>query len=311
MCKYASISKTGVACSFAVAVIVSVTGCGSNSSKPIVDPDASTEAQDGGQAHEAGSPAATYCTDKTALASAIPISGSWVIRALASQQVTALGTTLHPKTLFYMLTTMTQSGSTVVANGHYCDRAEIDQPGSMVTVVMPDKWAHTEKPVNRTGTLAVGADGIPALSFPALVEFAGALPGTDTDQLPTTVDDPRVIDEDLDGNPGITINVTGLVLGSLYSVQRQVTSITATAVAGDRFQGTLTFVSDQRVLGSNPTTLTQLYSSAKAYPETDPSASTFAMVKVADTDVGVAGPGGCVPVDCAWVRSNEAVLFPQ
>jgi hypothetical protein len=197
---------------------------------------------------------------------------------------------------------MTQSGNTVVANGKYCDRAEIDAPGSLVRVIVPDKWAHTEKVVNRSGTLAVGADSVPVLSFPPLVELAGAVPGPDTDQLPTTLDDPRVIDEDQDGNPGITINVTGLVGGSIYSVQRQVTSVAAIPVAADRFEGMLNFVSEQNVLASSPASLLPLYTNAKSYPETALCASTFAMVKVAEAGA---------TVDCAWVRSNEAALFPQ
>jgi hypothetical protein len=330
MRSHVSRSKSSVPLVFAAAVIASVAGCGSDSPKVIGDPDASTrdsrdaamvdvapsvdggasldlsESQEAGQAQDVGAPSVSYCTDKTALPSVTTVSGTWVIRALASQQVQALGTTLHPQTLFYILATMTQSGSTVVADGTYCDRAEIDQPGSLVRVIVPDKWAHTEKVMKRSGTLAVGAGGIPVLAFPPLVELAGAVPGPDTDQLPTTADDPRVVDEDLDGNPGITINVTGVVSGSIYSVQRQVTSVAAIPVAADRFEGALTFVSEQKILASNPSSLLPLYSSATAYSETTPCASTFAMVKVAE--VGAAGGAG---LDCAWVRSNEAALFPQ
>jgi len=195
-----------------------------------------------------------------------------------------------------------------VANGVYCDRAEIDQPSSRVTVVMPDKWAHTQKVVNRSGTLAMGAGGISVLNFGPLVELAGAVPGPDTDALPTTVTDPRVIDEDQDGNPGITINITGLVTGSLYSVQRQVTSIAAIPVAPDRFEGVLSFISDQKVLDSNPVLLTTLYATALATTDPTPCASTFAMVKVAEAEAAVdAGPA----VSCEWVRQHETALFPE
>jgi hypothetical protein len=304
------------------AVTAGAIGCGSNS-HPEGTPDASagghdaaiddrdasvSEANPAIDNAPAGIPIAGYCTNKPAIPTVTNISGTWVIRALATQQVSVLGTILHPQTLFYMLTTMTQSGDKVTASGYYCDRAEIDQPGSLVTVIVPDKWAHTEKVVNRSGTLAVGAGGVPLLNFAPLVELAGAIPGPGTDAVPTALDDPRIIDEDQDDHPGITINVTGMATGSLYSVQRQVTSIAAIPVAADRFEGTLTFGSEQKVLDSNPIGLTALYATAQASTDPTPCASTFAMVKVAEAPAAIdAGPA----VSCAWVRQNEAILFPK
>jgi hypothetical protein len=259
-------------------------------------------------------PATAYCTSKPALPSVTDITGTWVLRALGTQAVSALGTKLHPKSVFYILTTITQSGSAVAANGHYCDRTEIDEASSGVTVIIPDKWAHTEKVMNRSGTLAVGADGVPVLNFPSLVEFAGARMSADTDPLPTTATDARVIDEDLDGNPGITVSVTGLVAGRLYSVQRQTTSIAAVAVAADRFEGVLSFKSEQNVIGSSPATLQAFYASAVAAPDTTPCSSTFGMVRVADAPATPGAPvmdKGGTPIDCTWVRAQEATLFPN
>lgn len=307
------------------AVTAVALGCGSNS-QPAGAPDASPGSHDtaiedrdasitegGGavdlsESQEAGIPVAGYCTSKPAIPTVTNVSGTWVIRALATQQVSVIGMILHPQTLFYMVTTMSQSGTTVTASGFYCDRAEIDQPGSLVTVVMPDKWAHTEKVMNRSGTLAVGTAGVPILSFGPLVELAGALPAPDTDALPSTTTDPRVIDEDQDGHPGLTVNVTGTVTGSLYSVQRQVTSIAAIPVAADRFEGALAFSSEQKVLDSTPPQLTNLYANATTVTDPSPCSSTFAMVKVAEATATLdAGPA----VSCEWVRQNEAVLFPK
>lgn len=329
-----SCSKTDALLRFLVPALTTVAiGCGSDSPPPdtadagygghdaaIVERDANVSDANGSEANAAEAnaavdlsepasiPVAGYCTSKPAIPAVTSISGTWVIRALATQQVSVLGTVLHPQTLFYMLTTMSQSGDKVTANGFYCDRAEIDQPGSLVTVIVPDKWAHTEKVVNRTGTLTVGADRVPLLNFGPLVELAGAVAGPDTDAVPATLSDPRVIDEDQDGHPGITINVTGMATGSLYSVQRQVTSIAAIPVAADRFEGTLSFGSEQKVLDSNPTGLTTLYATAQASTDPTPCASTFTMVKVAEATASVdAGPA----VSCEWVRQNEAVLFPK
>ena len=41
------------------------------------------------------------------------------------------------------------------------------------------------------------------------------------DELPTTAEDERVIDQDNDGNPGVTAHVDGLITADVYFVQRQ------------------------------------------------------------------------------------------
>lgn len=327
-----SSSKTASFLAFAAAAILAgAAGCGSNSpNQPPAGPDAAIDAAqaiadgaaapvdsgvavDGGasgevaQAQEAGISTASYCTAKPALTSVNNVGGTWVVRALATQEVHVLGTVLHPKTAFYMLTTMTQAGTAVVADGRYCDRSELDN-GSLVTVIIPDAWAHTEKPFHRSGTLTVGNDGLPVLDFPTLVELAGAVADATTDELPTNSTDPRVIDEDNDGHLGITVDVTGQVTGSLYSVQRQTTAILAVPVANDRFEGALSFLSEEKVLASDPALLASLYATALAITDPTPCTSTFAMVKVAD---GTSLDAGGAPIDCAWVRANETILFPN
>jgi hypothetical protein len=288
------------------------TGCGGGGNNPDAAPSGEVAAE-----VSSGSP---YCTDKPALPGMTDVSGTWVIRAVATQIVTApIVNTLRPQTVFYILTSLAQSGTSVIATGWYCDRAEIDQPGSLTTVVIPDQWAHTEKPVSRVGTFAVDASGVPILTFPTLVELAGAVADATTDALPVDVSDPRVIDEDHDGHPGITVTLTGVVSGSLYVVQRQTTAIAAIPVASDRFEGKLDFTSEQKVLDSTSPVLTSLYGQAVASPDTTPCSSTFTMVKVADlagpggldaSAIDASSPDGGGTLGCAWVRANEAALFP-
>jgi hypothetical protein len=130
-----------------------------------------------------------------------------------------------------------------------------------------------------------------------------------------------VIDEDGDGHPGITVNLSGLsIQGSLYSVQKQTTSVQAIAVAPDRVEGMLTFSSVQTVLASSPASLATLYAMSTTSPDLVACDSTFAMVKVSDStsSIAVAGDGGLLDasaadggtIGCDWVRANEALLFP-
>jgi hypothetical protein len=266
------------------------------------------------------------------------MSGTWVVRAEGSQVVHA-ATIPHPlqtKSIFYMLVSISQTGTAVVAQGSYCDRTEVDDSTSPVKVVIPDAWAHTETSVVRTGSFVSGVDGVGVLTIDPLTEVAGAaLADSAKDPLPTDPSDPRVVDSDNDGNPGITVSLTGLFTASLYSVQRQTTSFLGIPVAADRVEGTLSFTSEQTVLGSTNPTVTALYKQSQSGPDLVVCDSTFAMVRVLHSAIGPsagadggdvdgggldggtvnagADDGGAVDggaINCDWVRAREALLFP-
>ena len=290
-------------------------GCGGTSSNP----DAAIAVLDSGEAGV--SP--PYCTNSPALAGGTDLSGTWVMRLEGAQSVVApIVGTVNTKSVFYILATLSQNGPEVVANGRYCDRIEKDPPTNIVQVIIPPAWAHTEKLVTRPGKFAPASDGTWELKFDYLVEFAGVVPGSDP--LPTVVND-DVIDEDGDGHPGITVGISGQSLpsGNLYSVQEQMTSITAIVVGQNRVEGALLYSSLQNVLSSDPSGLAALY------PHSDIPASDsvlchsrFAMVRIASADSGDGGAvdagaldagesSGGGSVTCAWVRANESILFPQ
>jgi hypothetical protein len=312
-----------------VLVVIFFASCGGGGSNP----DAQQVAEDAASAQEAAT-ALPFCTDKPALASVTDLSGTWVARVQGAQIVNAAVVgELYTESVFFILMTISQTGTTVVLDGRYCDRVEHDQSKPLVPVVLiPDAWAHTEKPVHRIGSFAPGAGGYSILSLPSATEVAGAVLASPSDPLPTAADylrdphDPRIVDEDNDGHPGITIQLTGTsISGQLYSVQRQITSVEAIAVAADRLMGTLDFNSTQNVLDSAPPRLATLYAQpgTSTVPDTTCN-SYFAMVRVGDAlgvdggavDAGFAdagdmdggaGQGGVI--SCAWVRENETSMF--
>ena len=51
------------------------------------------------------------------------------------------------------------------------------------------------------------------------------------DPLPTAADDPRVFDQDQDGQPGLTVQIGGLLEGEVQLVQRTITRLTGTLLA--------------------------------------------------------------------------------
>ena len=302
--------------------VVSLAACGGDGGKSSFD---AAQVEAGAVGQEAAAQVSPYCTEKVALSSVTDLSGIWVVRVIGAQIVNApiLGE-IHNQNVFYLLVTISQNGAAVAVNGHYCDRAQIGQPGAVSSVVIPDAWAHTETAVSRAGSFSLDTGGHRVLSLPAVTEIIGAVLASPSDPLPTQPDGPGVIDEDNDGHPGITVRLSGLTGGSLYAVQRQITAIEAIAVARDRLEGTLAFASEQVVLASDQALLVSLFSQSETTPDPVRCNSGVVMVRIRDVPmadggaVDVGGPdhgaldggvGSMGAFDCAWVRANEATLF--
>ena len=73
------------------------------------------------------------------------------------------------------------------------------------------------------------------------------------DVLPTDPDDPRIVDADGDGNPGITstVRITEDLRGEIYLARREIFAYDVTVVSPDRLEGTITDSSEQLVLGAS------------------------------------------------------------
>jgi hypothetical protein len=221
------------------------------------------------------------------------LSGNWVLRAAGAQVVKAAGQLFHMKSVKVALVTVTQVGASVTLDGHVCDRIQQDDPKNPAKVVIPDAWRLTEWPFKRSGTFSAGT-----LTLPNAVDVVGArLINPMTDQLPIDASDPRLVDDDNDGKPGITINLTGTFTGSLYCAQRDQSTLEGVAVGPDRVEGGMTYVSEQSVADSSNPLIKATYSLATSSPDPAACSSSFVMVKVPATTT------------CQWVRDNEATLF--
>ncbi|MAT03624.1 MAG: hypothetical protein CL424_01060 [Acidimicrobiaceae bacterium] len=71
--------------------------------------------------------------------------------------------------------------------------------------------------------------------------------------LPDDPDDPRIVDDDGDGKPGITVNirVSDELTGELYIARREIFAYEAYLVDQDTLQGTVTDDSEQLVIGAS------------------------------------------------------------
>lgn len=73
------------------------------------------------------------------------------------------------------------------------------------------------------------------------------------ESLPTDPEDPRIIDADGDGNPGITssIRVSEELQGEVYLVRREIFAYDVTQTDPDRLVGTITDGSEQLIVGAS------------------------------------------------------------
>ena len=71
--------------------------------------------------------------------------------------------------------------------------------------------------------------------------------------LPTDPNDPRIVDDDGDGNPGITVNirVSDDLTGELYIARREIFAYEAFLIEPDALTGTVTDDSEQLVIGAS------------------------------------------------------------
>lgn len=70
------------------------------------------------------------------------------------------------------------------------------------------------------------------------------------DPLPTGPEDKRVIDQDRDGHPGVTVEISGIVTGQVYVVQRS-KSMLVGQQKGSAFKGSVDFQNEQKVIGAS------------------------------------------------------------
>lgn len=252
-----------------------------------------------------GGVASLLCTCKPALASVTDLSGTWVLETIGAQtvRVPAYQNQFHLKSINVILVQVIQNGNEITLNGLYCDRIQHDDPNNPDKVILLDAWRLTPSPLERSGSFAPDDSGRWTLALPSLVEVFGAtLSDPATDVLPTDPNDPRLVDVDGDGYPGLSVGLSGLIPGVLRSVQRQTTALRGLAVAADRVEGGMVFQSDQSVIASDPPGIKTLFASSTATTDPAVCSSSFVMVKVSDAaDSRV--------VDCAWVRDQEAALL--
>lgn len=170
-----------------------------------------------------------------------------------------------------------------------------DQP---IAVEMSDAATSAIRPVPTLTTLTTNTDGRAHVSRPATPTGIGVrLEDPANDPLPTDPDDPRIADDDNDGKPGITVNITvaeGLE-GELYIARREIFAYEVDEQADGTLTGEVTDNSEQLIIGAtNDAFLTQ----AEWIQYPDLSKSPIILIPVEDD------------WDCERLMAERDDLFP-
>jgi hypothetical protein len=188
-----------------------------------------------------------------------------------------------------------QDGLALAMMDRYCFTV-IEESSPLAKTEIPDAFMRALKPQTRSATLR-DEDGQLVFLQPPYREIRGAvLENPETDELPVEPDDPRVIDQDEDGLPGMTVNVNllGLMQEQIYVVQRVQYALRGVVTSADRIEGLIDWTDEQVVLGA---TNAMLMAGSESFPDPDPNRHFFVMLP-AEEDWS-----------CEWLRENWREAF--
>lgn len=179
--------------------------------------------------------------------------GRWAMLQVTSQigTVPLVGERIRT-TSSLLLLDVGQDGLAVSATEWTCSTS-IDNGTSLVATEIPEAFLLSLPPSTWTAALEPSAEGL-RLVRPWVTSVKGArLDDPENDPLPTRVDDPRVVDQDGDGRPGMTvhISVVGLIKGDVYVVQRDRSRLVGMVVSADAAEGLLEWTTEQTILGAS------------------------------------------------------------
>ena len=156
---------------------------------------------------------------------------------------------VNSTTIAYALVQVTQNGNEVTTNAIVCG-IDMDSGSTFITMTIPQAFINSLDPVVGHGQLQEAGGSVGIVTDEA-ADVRGWHPNDPwTDELPTEPDDPRVYDQDNDGNPGLTVLIDGLVDCESYVVMRDISSSEGTVLSDDRVESLVTFTSDMYLVGS-------------------------------------------------------------
>lgn len=185
------------------------------------------------------------------LADGADLSGTWAMLNVhtATVDLPVVGATTV-RTTGRFLVVVAQDGRDLTLAVTVCSLA-IDNGTDLVATIVPDAFVRSLPVAERPAQLEP-VDGGLRLVQPRWYDVRGVrLDDPASEALPTEPADPRVWDQDGDGNPGITLQVTGVVDGAVYVAQRASEVLTGVDHTESTLDGFVAWTDEQVVLGAD------------------------------------------------------------
>ena len=189
------------------------------------------------------------------------VSGSWVLVEVmpAVIDLPIVGP-VEMTTITAFLVRIEQVGAELTLKRTYCFQ-EVRTTPPLVTTVIPDLFVASLGPDSLTAWLEETPEGWRFVQ-PLYVDVRGAcLVDPEHEDLPTEATDPRVVDQDGDGHPGLTIRVAlaGLLGGDAYVVNRTCTALEGWVLEDGSIYGAIHWSSEQNVIAARDPLLLASY----------------------------------------------------
>jgi hypothetical protein len=177
-----------------------------------------------------------------------------------------------------LLVTVEQNGPHVTMYDTYCF-TEVVTSSTLLTSEIPDAFMRSMKPAPRTAVLEPSDSGWRLLQDWHCEVRGALLEDPLVDPLPVSAFDPRVVDQDEDGHPGLSVPVTvlGVISGDTYVVQRLRYRTIGRVIDPDTIHGEIEWETKQNVLAATDLLLMLPFDE---WPDPDRSNHRFDMRRV-------------------------------
>jgi hypothetical protein len=181
------------------------------------------------------------------------LSGTWVqLTHQTSISNPAIIGEVTTETRTWSITQVVQNGDEVRMDSTVCS-VDVKTSSRGIRTIIPQGMMEAMSIGSRVGRLQLHGDDY-RLTFPRTRIVLGAeLDDPENDALPDDDSDPRVYDQDGDGNPGVTVQIRGIVRGEIYLVQRAWSRLLSETVTSNRIEGQIQWHEESVILGAtNP-----------------------------------------------------------
>ena len=199
-------------------------------------------------------------------------------------------------TTSYLRVEIDQDGEELRLDSEVC-HLEIDSSQDSVRTIVPPRFVRAMEEQSRRARLVETSDGDAKFVAPSKTTTLGVrLRSPSYENLPSEPDDPRIVDQDGDGDPGVTLQLRGLVSADLYVAQRGSDALRGEVRGNSIIDGLVSWSSDQKVLGS---TSIFVKSQPESRPHPDEDRSYFRTTRIDAS------------ASCSDIVSNRDRLFDR